>query len=515
MTRFIERMVEMVFISILGLILFTTSLTIAEYIFSGYMTFGVATMILLFVLALLWFGKKRFVHIWNFIYTFVREIPAWKLMVFIGIFSAITKIFFVFLFDNNTDLHPDMAMYRSFAEQFANSGCIVENASYAQKFSYTMIYGLLLSPFAKIFGSEPKVFLVVLSIFISIAMILLFDILKKYTGKEIAFVCILVYNMTPMGLFQTQLLTHENGLLFLHILAFWFFIKAFDKGKKDIFHGVFVVLAIFTLAIGKSINAAGSVMFISFGIYAFLKIFQKECNMKKVMKFLCIILLLISAYWGATRMTNYIKETKIVSVEETQDNRMPYGWALYLGMNFDTSGTWNDEDRTTYELYNEIDNKEEALEYQKELVTERAREYLNNPIRIPIHLLNKIQKLWGNCTLPFGYEIGNSVNDFVLTGMGGLIYKIIMLSNSVLYLIIYSILFICKVKNSKKQGTIIYPTIHFEMTVIGVTLALILFEVTPKYVSHLHVLLFAIAGVELYKFINKDLHVLDVSTEGR
>lgn len=33
---------------------------------------------------------------------------------------------------------------------------------------------------------------------------------------------------------------------------------------------------------------------------------------------------------------------------------------------------------------------------------------------------------------------------------------------------------------------------HFKMVIIGLTLALILFEVMPKYVSHLQIIVFAV-----------------------
>ena len=165
-------------------------------------------------------------------------------------------------------------MYRSFAEQFAQSGMITEHATYAFEYRYTAMYGLILSPFAKIFGADTKVFTTALSVMNSLAVVLLFDITKKYAGKELSFACLLIYCALPFGLLQTQLLTHENGLLFFHILALWLFMNAFDNRYNIAKQIVFMLMSSVVLSVGASINAAGRVMIVSFVIFAFVKIFE-------------------------------------------------------------------------------------------------------------------------------------------------------------------------------------------------------------------------------------------------
>ena len=217
MTKLINKSMGIVFLFLLTLILLAMGISLAETVFGGIVAVVIGVAILAFVLGCLFLFRTRIENLCKCVYKFLSKIPSWKLALTLGLFAAITKIIFVFLFDNNADFHPDMAMYRSFAEQYANSGTITENAGSAVKFKYTAIYGFVLSPFAKLFGSDTKVFTVALSILHSIAMVLLYDILKKYCGKEISFVVLLLYCISPMGLLQTQLLTHENGLFFFHI----------------------------------------------------------------------------------------------------------------------------------------------------------------------------------------------------------------------------------------------------------------------------------------------------------
>lgn len=507
MTNFITKTVEYVFIILLAIILLAMSIAAAELVFSGTVALVAGLMILAFVFAFLIIFREKIKKIFNIIKDFLSKIPSWQLALFLGLFSAVTKIALVFLFDNNADLHPDMAMYRSFAEQYANSGQITENVEYAHTYKYTVMYGLVLSPVAKLFGGDTKVFTVLLSVLHSVAMVLLYDILKRYTGKEIAFSALLLYCVTPMGLLQTQLLIHENGLLFFHILGLWIFLKAFDSKNGLIKQICYVVLASAVISVGKSINAAGRVIILSFAIYAVSKIFEKGFNLKRLTKAVCVCLCLLVFYMGASTLTNVVVENTVASVEKTQNEytKMPYGWALYLGFNYEHSGLWNSEDRKTYDLYKEFATDSEAYEYQEKLVSDRLGEYVSSPIKIPIHFFNKIKVLWGTQLSPFGYELGNSVNSFVIHGYGGIINKLLLLLNRAVFLVVYSMIFISRIKALKNKTISVTPALHCKMAIIGVTAALLLFEVTPKYASHLHIMLFSIFAFGITTFFSKKI----------
>ncbi len=508
MTKFITKTVEYVFILLLALILLAMSISLAETVFNGLIAVILGFAILAFIFSSILFFRKTIDLIFKSIYTYLSKIPSWKLALILGLFSAVTKVILVFVFDNNAALHPDMAMYRSFAEQYANSGSIAEHATYASKFEYTTIYGFILSPFAKLFGANTKVFTVILSILHSIAMVLLYDILKHYCKKETAFATLLLYCASPMGLLQTQLLTHENGLLFFHVLALWIFLKAFDNKYTFSKQLIFMIASSLILCIGKSINAAGRVFVISFGIYAFLKIFENGFDSKKIKKFACIIVSLLLCYAATSSATHAIINSTVEDTGESEDVnfRLAYGWPLYIGFNYETNGSWNANDRDTYELYNQFDNKDEAYDYQKSLIKARIETYKESPIKIPILFFKKIKVLWGTQLLPFSYELGNSANDFVLYGFGGIINKLCIFVNCSLFLLLYTYIFITKVKSLKnKTASKVTPILHCQMSIIGVTLALLLFEVTPKYASHLHIMFFCIFALAFNSSSKKEI----------
>lgn len=502
MVRLIKKTVDVVFVLLLALILLAMGISLAETVFDGWLASVVGLIILAAVFAFLLLFKEKIRIFGKYIYKYLSEISECKLALFLGLFSAATKILCVFLFDNNADLHPDMAMYRSFAEQFANSGKITEFAGYAFEFKYTAIYGFILSPLAKIFGADTKVFTVALSVMNSLSVVMLFDIVKKYTGKEISFLALFVYCVSPFGMLQTQLLTHENGLLFFHIFALWLFLKAFDNKKNMALQIIWLLFSSLVLSIGKSINAAGRVFVISFAIYAFVKIFENGFNKKNFARFLCVALSLIVFFAGASVVTNVLVQKNVAQAEIMQKDlkKLPYGWVLYLGANYEQSGLWNQEDLDVYSKYKDIENKDEAIDYQKQLIKERVQFFIDSPSKIPVHFFNKLKVLWGSQLLPFAYEIGNSINDFALRGAGGIINKGCILFNGLLFIVAYSVIFMSKISELKKKTSFVTPSLHFQMSIIGVTVVLLLFEVTPKYATHMHILLFCLLAMSVKSF---------------
>lgn len=496
MSKFIVKTVDIVFIVLLGVVLLSMSIATAKYVNDGPMCLILGMVIFCGTFVSLFLLRNQIKNFVKTLFNCITNIPPWKLALVLGLISAITKLFFVFLFDMNTDMHEDMRMYRSFATQYANSGYITENTDYATWYKYTLMFGLILSPFAKIFGSDPKVFTSALSIFVSVAIVLLFDIIKKYTGKEIAFIGLLGYILVPYGLFQTQVLIHENMLLFFHIVAFWFYQKVFENKNNSVIRFVYLLLSGIFISLGKSINAAGQVIVISFGIYAAAKIFIDGFKVKKLLQFICIILVLTICFVGASALTDIIYENTVEksNLKSVNMKSLPYGWGIYLGYNYETNGMWNYEDQETYYEFRNFDTQEEANTYQKELIQNRLQEYFDSPYKFFVLFFNKLENLLAIPFIGAAYYYGGPANAFFCQGANGLFFKGSLIITLLSFLYVYGILFLEKVSNFKKKVQNVKPDTHFQMVVIGVTTILLLIgEVSPKYSAHLHILIFATA----------------------
>lgn len=501
MTKFITKTVEIVFSILFAIILLAMGVAVAEFAFSGVAAVAVGIIILAFVFGFLFLFRKKLTSAFSRITKRISQFSSWKLALILFLVSAVTKIIFVFLFDIQTD-YSDMAKYRLFADQLANDGVITQATDYASRVHYTVFFGYLLSPLVKLFGSDFKVFTATFSILLSIAMVLIYDILKRYCGKGISFSVILVYCLSPMGLFQTQILIHENALLFCHVLALWIFLKALDN--KYLWKQIVGVLsASIILCIGKSVNAAGRVLVISFAIYAFAKLFENGFSLKKLTKFACVALALVVFYVGSAHTVDKFASSVIKSDDNATLKHwgVSYGWVTYLGLNYEMSGLWNEDDNSTYFAYNNFETKEEAQEYQKTLINERIDFFKSSPEKIPLHLFNKIKVLWGSQWFGALYDGGNSIQQFIA---GSSIGALIKLLNSALFLVLYSALFMIRVsKRNRKAPISVTPALHCQMAVIGVTCALWLFEVMPKYASHLHILLFCVLAFSIKSLFDR------------
>ncbi|MGN1131419.1 MAG: hypothetical protein ACI4RL_00825, partial [Ruminococcus sp.] len=292
------------------------------------------------------------------------------------------------------------------------------------------------------------------------------------------------------------LLIHENALIFFYILSFWLLQKALDGDCRLAIRIVLICLSAVLIAFGNKINQGGTVVIISYCIYAVAIILKNGIKFNNLLKVFAILLCYVVAFFGISNLCNlYVNNVVDKSSNQIVDQEkyaLPLGWGLYLGANYEESGVWNLEDAENYKKYQEFDNEKDAVEYQTRLINERLQIYKDSPLLVFPHFFNKLQALWCKPFLPFSYEQGNSLNDFVLSGWGGIINKIFICLSYITFILLCTII-LFSVKSSKKTKDIYCPVIQFELMIIGITAALILFEVTPKYVSYLQIILFCIA----------------------
>lgn len=443
----------------------------------------------------------------NIINKGLNKLNKGQLIFIVFAFSFVTKTFLVFLLGNDANLHPDMKIYLSFSNQIAQKGIVNEYVIYSLKHNYTFIFGLFLSPISMIFGSSTQVLNIYLSLLLSISSVLFFDILDRYVSTPLSFVGIMIYNIMPIGLFQTQLLIHENAILFCHILSIWLFLKVFDEKRSKIGRIVFLVLASLIISFGSKINMSGIIMIISFVIYSVL-VLLKKMTLRNIMKVLCVVISLIISFVAISSLCN-IASNKLIDKSsvtyEKKSDVLPFGfgWGLYVGFNYDSKGTISNNDSETY--YKNFDNINEEKEYKMSLIKDRVSNCAENPLKLGNHFLNKLQIMWGMPFLPFAYEQGNSVNNFILRGAGGCINKILTLGNMLVLLFVYFMIFISSLMNIIKKKYNISIALHLKMVIIGITLLFILVEVTPKYTSHLPILMVGIWILQLKDYCDYSL----------
>ncbi len=513
MSHFISKTAHILFKVFCVLYIICVALSGPSVIFSNDKRFILAVLLLLGCLLYLFFGSTIIEFCKNKLGQPLQKLSTLQMMVIIGATALITKLFFVLLLQNDANLHPDMQRYLSFANQIARDGEITEYAWYAYRHKRTAVFGLILSPFALLFGESTQALTAGITLMLAISSVLLFDILRKYAGKSLSFVGIMVYNLMPFGLFQSQLLVHETPLLFFHILSLWLLLKAREKRTVPWLKLILIILSAVSIGIGKNINPAGSVVVISLAIISFIDIIKDKITGKKLLKFTCFLLIFVLSVSATGSMLTATVDTMIPPdshSEQIREKTLSYGWTLYVALSYDSHGGWNKDDYDTYYHYENIENIDEAKEYQRNLLKERINEYVEDPIKIPLLFIKKFYALWGDFWLTINCRQGNHIEQFLCTGMHSMISVALWMTTCLCYLIVLTtILFARKKNRSSNDLHCATPGTHCRMVVLGVTVALMFSEVMPKYVSHLILLVFAIWILSMKDFYNTSALIRD------
>ncbi len=510
MTKFIYNTVYAFFFALMGIITYCLAKSFVSTFFNyAWYTYILAVLMIVGILGLFILFFKKFDNLCKTVSSSVGRLSACKLAIILGVVCLVTKVALIFVFKSDCNVHIDMSKYISFADQIAHNGIVTEHCDYAAYHSYTLVYGLFLSPIGYFFGTNSLAYEIFLAILMTALMVLLFDILQKYAGKVTAFVGILAYNLIPMGLFQPQVVVHETPLLFFHVLSLWLLLKIFDNKYKPLTKAIFAVICAVSLIIGTCLNVAGKVIMISLAIFSFVKIIsavsncpsKKKIIAKKGAQILAVVLTFIVCLSMCSTITSACVDRFVANPPENnfKEKKIPMGWGLYVGSNYETYGTISGKDKEVFNKYKEMEDVEEAKQYQIDLIKERYDYLLSSPKRIVMLVYKKLAVLWspyfafrGNPESP-GYQ--------AFASMAGGIGRLAMLGITYVAYVIFYLMTLIGIYNKKeREKKEKSPILHFMMVPVGLTLALILFEVLAKYSSHAHILIFAVGILNFNSF---------------
>ena len=507
---FCDSAINKIFGILTFIILFVNILNIVD----GDLIVGCIELILLAILIVVilycYFRTDLFLKVSKII----KKLSVAKMLTIIVVLSLLTKCFFLFLFRVDSSEHPDIAMYWSFIKQLANEGKIVENAEYAVRYSYTVMYSVFYLSFAKITHSTNIIhYELYLIILFTITAIFLFDLIKYHKGKNLAFVTTLIWILSPIGMTAPLALIHENGFLVFHIIVLWLLFRLRLSVQSIIIKICSVAAAGLILAYATSFNRFGIISIIAITILLVMSLIKRKWNWKAF-----VVVLLIPAYFCTMLLfVSTIKDKCINKVVDSSEvvydtsYSLPNGWGLYLGANYEHSGRWNEEDFNTYEQFRNFDNPEDALNYQKKLVKNRYKEYLNSPQRILFLIIEKLKEMWGSQFISIYYDgFGQSeFSNWFFNSHNGLISK--LTKKAFLMMAFIPVFFMSLgyrrnlIEKNESQTALLN---YLRLFLIGATLVLLPFEVTFKYTSMFWVIYYAVFAFQ-FEEINTNLKAID------
>ncbi len=322
------------------------------------------------------------------------------MLVILALFSFATKLLAILIFHiESLNDGSDIDVYVTAAYELGTAGIVSSHAGYLSSFSHMFWFGYFLSPVAGIFGISQTAFSVYLSIILTISSVLLFSAFSEQSGKNKAFVVLMIINALPGTILLPQYITHEIALLFFESIAIWLYFKCLPNCKSTVAYIFIYILFAISLFAGTMVNAAGLVMCIAF-VITYIAFMAGRSRVSPFKNFVIKVIILIAVIALGNLVVSKI-QTDHSNIPDDYIRSDKLLWTLYVGGNAESDGAWNSDDVKTFSSYTPGLTYDEIQQFRKDKVIERYYELVNRPSDL-VHLMKqKIVTVWG----VFGYTI--------------------------------------------------------------------------------------------------------------
>ncbi len=456
--------------------------------------FGMAFLVAAFVILLICVRYQEKLR------RFVSGIPAWKMAVFLFIFTVTIRLVFACLIPLDASMHPDMGTYRHMGTELSAYGQVTASAGYAANYPYTLNYVLFLYPAFKLLGGSLFAVSAYLTLWSAVSLTLFFVTLKEYAGKNISFVGLLLFSLIPSEIIFVQYTIHEHTLALAGAVVFWLIFKrARFSGKKSVRLACYLgSLAILSLEF--RINKLALVLMLALFIYSFYAMLKERVTIKSAAAF-CSGFLAVALTFLITGAVLPALHAHLLPQDAKSEKMISAGlWEYYVGLDNKSGGQWSEESYNAYYRYSDPElpdygtkTEQEVYEYQKELFNGRAREYMNNPIRYVVLVSKKCYYMWASCG--YGYNQSWLIkNENLINSLDSChVFEFEALAVTFANLVFaFTILFSLSRKKTAEED----PAIYLKMLLLGTTCVLMLVEVSPKYTYAFTLPLVSIAILE-------------------
>lgn len=366
---------------------------------------------------------------------------------------------------------------------FSNSATFCESnnifqKTYVELFPFLIPYMVLLGSFFKIASISYKS-VVLLNIILDLltALFLYFS----FNNKNIKMILPCLWLLNPINCIWCTICCPVVAVNFGIVLS----IFAFSKVLKHINSKLFILYSIITgviMGFANMFRPIMPIMLIAILLYyIFINLKQKNLNVNYIVSFLLITISFLCVKSFGTFTFNKIINGNVSTTS---------GWTLYIGSNLESNGMWYPEKKLDEFLSTGL-SPEETQQKFKGLAIER---YKNNGINNVKLFKNKFFVLTEQ-TAEYSFKTFLSIYQPI-----NLIAQVIRLS---LYLFIFLLVLLnalnvyldIKYKNSDIQD------LFYMLLYIGLVMAHLFVEVSPRYYMPAIVPLTIISGLSLYKFL--------------
>lgn len=464
-----KNIINIIFLLIYSI--FSLGLLVTPFKYTHSIKF-IALYVIIFLLFIM------FIKLKNTINNLLHKKNIYKI-IFISIITIGILIRILLLFINYSEL-TGVGDYQTF---FNNSVTFCESneifqKTYVELFPFLIPYMVLLGSFFKIATISYKS-VVLLNIILDLLTAL--TLYFSFDNKNIKMVLPCLWLLNPVNLIWCTICCPVVAVNFGIVLS----IFIFSKLSKNINSKTFILYSILTGAImgfANMFRPLMPIMLIAIVLYyVFINLKQKKLNINYIISLLLIAISFICIKSLGTFTLNKIINGKVSTTS---------GWTLYIGSNIESNGMWYPETKLDEFLSNGLSPEGTQQEFKK-LAIERYKTNGMNNIKL---FKNKFLVLTGQTA---EYTFGTFLSIYQPSS---LISKLIKLS---LYLFVFLLILLnilnvyldIKYKNSDIQD------LFYMLLYIGLVMAHLFVEVSPRYYMPAIVPLTIISGLSLYKFL--------------
>lgn len=408
--------------------------------------------------------------------------------------SLLPRVLSSLLLKCDFSLQEDMAAPGSFVGQLLSSGVITENASYAQMYGRYVNTAFFIYPWAAVFGSSDLSISLFFNTAFSLCYVGWFCVLKRFKKPATAFLAVLAFSLLWTEVWLSVLPIHEN-VLFICISAFaWIYFDLLPRLKSTVSKSVAAVFGAVLFAIGISCNSMGYVAAAAFGLYAVAKALRGGFKLRRLacaaLSLLIFVGLVLAVVNGLSALRGEVIE--IPEGDSRREGKVPYGWSVFVGFNYESNGKWTEADYVKYYPTEALVPEDELYDYQARLLNERLQRYKESPTDALKLFNRKVYEGFGG----YNYGIRRCLQYTQNEGAIMLYDKAFSVVKAVFHVISMILHGFLLLTFSKKKQDELTPSIWLKAFFCGVFLILMVVEILPKYAVCMWALLFLITVID-------------------
>lgn len=326
---------------------------------------------------------------WAYSREMVRRIfPEQSLPFMVFIVTALTRLAWLFFF-REINLGSDFALYMDTASAVLHTGDIPHGSEWYMAYApYVVGYAVYLSLVMRVFGEGLAAAQGANLVLSSLCAVLLYLIGKKIVGKpEAGLAAAGGWALLPAAAAMTSFPSTELPFITLMLAAIYAGLRVFDH--RPGVRWLALACAAGAVILMNEFRPLGLVVVIAFCAAALIGL-GGTLKARAVRGLGALALALV--YLAGSAWLSGVKEAVI----GREIARNPFGFGLFLGLNYETNGTWNEEDAEYTGRANLMDqNVQEFQSDMTALALERLQES-GRLGRLPRLFFRKVCIFWSN-----------------------------------------------------------------------------------------------------------------------